>query len=313
MKVKYNLYNILKIEANYHILPKYLEKDFGKNTDLTITKSKRIDFEKDKYYGKYVLTETLRESFYGGDNKLYVEQQIKGIKISKFLIENLEGRNTKFIFWKYLPDTISRFLPTSVFDPEVIFQHILQIKLLQKNHTLIHAGVLTENKKAYALVGWSNVGKSTTTYLLSKEYGFGILSDSLPIISPSGKIYSIGETGQFTWKGGKKIFFNYTTRRAKLNKLFFLMKHSRPFIKNVNPELLINKIVVSTHKAIESVLSRRVLLAYSLLNDYPIFFRNEKRMFEILKKGLKNVECFIVGGDRSNFYKSIASKILRYL
>lgn len=309
-RIKYNLYNILKIKANYPILPRYLEKGFDNSADLTIMKLRKINFEKDKYYGKYVLTETLRESFYGGDNKLYVEQQIKGIKISKFLIENLQGKNTKFVFWRHLPDTISRFLPSSVFDPEIIFQHILQIKLLQKNHTLIHAGVLTENKKAYALVGWSNVGKSTTTYILHKEYGFGILSDSLPIISPSGKIYSIGETGQFTWKNGKKIFFNYTARQAKLNKIFFLMKHPRPFIKNVNPEVLINKIIVSTYKAIESVLSRRVLLAYSLLNDYPIFSKNEKRMFEILKKALKNVKCFIVGGNRNNFYKFIAIKIL---
>lgn len=298
---KYNIYDIIKVKSNLPLFPDYLKTDKKIKPDLEFREGK-IKFEKEKY-GEYDLTETLGEKFYGGKNNLYLEQKIKGILLSRCILNNLEEK-TKFVYEKKTLRKVLPNLPSSIFKIEGLKSPIMQIKLLQKNHMIIHAGVVTKNEKAYVLPSWSNVGKSTTTHLLS-EKGFNVLSDSIPIISKNGKIYSTESEGEYYNKRGKKINFKYDSKKANIKKIFLLKKAKPSFIKKTDKEKIINKIITSTQKGIESVLSRKVLLAYYFLNDY--YIDEYQKMYKILEKALKDTECFIVGGNRSNFYKTIVS------
>jgi len=303
---RYDVYGIIGVKSNIPILPSYLKRKKLQHVDLIIKKGK-IKF-KIKKNEEYFLTKTLKERVYAINDGIYVEQKIKGITLSRFFLKDLEGK-TFLVFEERIPRILISKLPSSLFHVKQLIEPLIQLKLLQKNHTLIHAGVVVdEEKRAYALAGWSQVGKSTTIFEL-KNLGLKVLSDSLPILSPNGKIYSIGEKGEFVDESGKRIFFDYTTHEGKLHKLFVLMKSSKVFVRKVNYKEILNKLVVSLHKGIESVLSRRVFLLYSYVYDYPFIANLDFKIVKILKRALKPIDCFIVGGSRRNFYKTIYTLI----
>jgi len=122
---------------------------------------------------------------YHGQEGFYYEGPIKlGILRSKFLLRGLEGRTELRVL-------SPRYRLFGEFRREVkklIFE-ILELKLLQKGHTMLHAACVEKGGKGVVLVGLPNTGKTFTTIKLVRDHGFNFMSDDMAILGPGAVIY----------------------------------------------------------------------------------------------------------------------------
>ncbi len=263
--------------------------------------------------------------FYGGKDKLYLEYFIYGLPIQKILISDLNGK-TKFYFTN---------LTDRIFGVSNIITLLFEIKLLQRGYTLVHSGGVIKDGGGILLSAWSEMGKSSTIFALSKE-GFNVLGDDKVILSKNGNLYAYPE------KAG--IFFhskNVESLDLKLSEkinlgLKYLISKIPPLYLYIDPNLRIDlskivkvgkkvklqksyflewgkgeekiskklakqKIITSTLQCLfANYFAREVFFAYCYLNDFdPNFI--EKKMSKILNKSLK--ECRIIRSRKKGFYK----------
>ena len=59
---------------------------------------------------------------------------------------------------------------------------LIQLALLDNNHTLIHAAALEKNEEVLLLPSWGGVGKTATVCKFVRDYGWRLLGDDLVII-----------------------------------------------------------------------------------------------------------------------------------
>lgn len=122
---------------------------------------------------------------YHGSGDFYYEGPVKlGIFKSKFLLRGLEGK-TEFRLLS------PRYRIFGEFRREIkrlIFE-ILELKLLQKGHTMIHAACVEKSGKGVVLIGLPNTGKTFTTIKLVRDYGFNFMSDDMAILGPDTMVY----------------------------------------------------------------------------------------------------------------------------
>ena len=293
----YNIYNILKIKTNIDFFSSFLEVNKLKSPDLEIIKEDfNFDKNKSKEYYRFPI------KYYSGDKKLYIEFKPKKTLL-KILIENLEGKTKIYIkesgMFKPFHNVIFPGWPSIA--NLIIF--LLQIKFLQKKHVLIHSATLIKNGNGIILPSWPSTGKSTTCYNLMKN-NFDILGDEICIFSEKGIVYKTSESGFYTPKQ-RKIHFKYKTKKnhEKLKKLIIIKKGSVKIEKR-NPKDIINMIIASTNYEFQNYFTRSIFLHYCFINNFDTDFI-DKNTKKILLKALKNVECFVVYGNKNNFYKTI--------
>lgn len=316
----YNIHNIVRVSSNVEgYFPKYFECEPLKNVDLEIREGnfkfnkkshKKIDFK-----------------FYGGENKTYFESRFYGRPVYRVLISDLNGK-TKF----YFNSSTRRF-----FGVYEIIRMLLEIKLLQKGYTLVHAGGISKGNNGYLLLGWSGVGKSSTIFG-SKERGFDVLGDDVVILSKIGKIYCYPQrTGIFFHSENIKDLNLSALERAKLTSRYIVSK-CPPFNKWISNKLFIdisnivnirdvasldkmyfleygkgskkldkktalNQIIASTLQALfDNYLANKMFYSYCYINGFDSGYI-QKNMRKILEKTINN--CTIIRSEKKDFYKYI--------
>ena len=101
----------------------------------------------------------------------------------KFLLKDVE-RHAKLFF------TNPRYnlLGEIIWELQLIFD-ILELKLLQKGYSFIHAACVERDGEGLMLVAPPDTGKTFTTIRLVKEHGYSYMADDMTIIGPSRTAY----------------------------------------------------------------------------------------------------------------------------
>jgi hypothetical protein len=316
----YDIHGIVKVATNVDgFFPKHFECGPQRSVDLEVVQD---DFEFNPRGYKRV------GSFFGGKNTVYFESLFYGKPIYKILIKNLEGK-TKFRFTK---------ISKKIFNVSKLVQVLLEIKLLQKGYTLIHAGGVSKDGKGYVLFGWPGVGKSSTIFGLSKTEGFEVFGDDVVILSRSGKMYSYPTKAGIFYKSENvgaldvplvkrfELLFRYLIAKlppfnryidvkmmvdlsnivkvgdaAKLGRVYFL-EHGQGKSR-LNKGVAINKIVASTLQAFfDHYLSNKMFYAYCYINGFDPGYI-EVGMRKILEKTVR--DCLVIRSDKKDFHRYI--------
>ena len=320
--IYYDIHGIVGIESNVEILPEYF-KGKPKNIDLVIRQGD-FDFDTTKYA-------KLGLKFFGGNDTLYLEYPFYGKPIQKVLIKNLQGKKTEFFFTK---------LTHSIFGVSGMLDFILQVKLLEKGYTFVHAGGVTKGKKAIVIAAWSEMGKSSTIFGLSNQK-FGGLGYDTVIIGNERKVFSFPEQAgiyfhsknikniRLSLAGKAKLFVKYIISKlpplylyidpnlridlskllpieksGDLDKVYFLEWGEGH--EKIDKETAINKAISSTvHSLFGNFFARETFQAYSYLNSFdPQFVENGMR--GILEKLFDS--CEIIRSTKKDFYKYLLEK-----
>jgi len=324
MKMYYNIHDIVKIHCNVEYFPKFFQAEEFKNPDILI-KQHNFKFDKDKH-------KKLGLKFYGGNNNLYLEYLVYGMPIQKLLLKNIFGKKSEIHF-----SSITRKL----FGIESLFSLLLEIKLLQKGYTLIHAGGFSKDGKGYLIPSWSEMGKSSTIFALAHK--FKMMSDDLIILSKKGKLYSYPmKCGIFFHSRNippnislkNKIEMSVRFLMAKLPPLYLYIDPSIRIdlsnlsdlepsaklektyfldwgngVEEMDKETCINKIITtSVLTLLWTFGTREIFSAYCYLNDIPSDFI-ERKMRSVLEKGL-NDNIFLVKSKKKDFYKFIERNLM---
>ena len=315
----YNIHGIVRVSSNVEgFIPKHFECKSLKNVDLEIREG---DFEFNKKAHKKI-----DFKFYSGQNKAYFESLFYGRPIYKVLIANLVGR-TKLSF-----TTMTR----RIFGVHELIRMLLEIKLLQKGFTLVHAGGVAKENHGYLILGWSGIGKSSTIFGLAKERDFEIFGDDRVILSKGGEIYSYPEKAGVFYRSRNiqnlniplskrlELMFRYFIARfppfnrymsikmavdlsnivtvgevAKLDKVYFLERGQGK--EKLNKKIALNRIIASTLQAFfDHYLSNKMFYAYCYVNGFDPGYI-EKNMRKILEKSIR--DCSIIRSEKKDFYK----------
>jgi len=315
----YNIHGIVRVSSNVDgYVPKYFECEPLKYVDLEIREG---DFEFNKRDHKKI-----DFKFYSGRDKAYFESLFYGKPIYRVLITDLVGR-TKIYFTK---------MTRRIFGVHELIRMLLEIKLLQKGFTLVHAGGVAKENHGYLLLGWSGIGKSSTIFGLAKERDFEIFGDDRVILSKGGKIYSYPERAGVFYRSRNiqnlniplskrlELMFRYLIARfppfnryisvkmpidlsnivtvgdvAKLDKVYFLERGQGK--EKLNKKIALNRIIASTVQAFfDHYLSNKMFYAYCYVNGFDSGYI-EKKMRKILEKNIR--DCSIIRSEKKDFYK----------
>ncbi|RLI75709.1 hypothetical protein DRO97_02645 [Archaeoglobales archaeon] len=173
----YNIHNILKIKTNIDtFIPDYFSVDHVDDPDIEFLITDLPEFDV-----------RMKQSgvFWHGiceDTKtLYIKYKVP-IGDARLMLSDLNGK-TKVYFTK----TYYKYSNLNE-----LFEQILSIKLLQKDHALIHSGCVAKNGKATLITALRDTGKTSTILQLLK-HGYSFMSDDLTIVSPDGVAYCFPE------------------------------------------------------------------------------------------------------------------------
>lgn len=313
----YNVHGIVKVASNVEgILPKSFESEPLKRTDIEILQG---EFEFDKGRHKRI------GSFWGGENSVYFESSFYGRPVYKIMISDLKGR-TKLRFTRM----------SKVFSVSKLVMMLLEIKLLQKGYTLVHAGGVSKGGVGVALFGWPGVGKSSTIFGLSSEENFDVFGDDIIIVSKKGKMYSFPSRAGVFYRSenvealrlpfGKRLelFLRYLIAKvppfnryvdAKLmvdlssivnvggsvniEKVYFLEPGQGK--TKLDKKVALNRIAASTLQALfDHYLSNKMFYAYSYINGFDPGYI-EKNMRAVLQEGVRG--CYIIRSNNKEFDK----------
>jgi len=172
---------------------------------------------------------TLCLGYYEGVRK-NSEDRILNLQGRKLILKNLEGKTLLQSF----SDRYRLFRQLSINEKNLI-KALLQIKLLQKNHSFIHSACLAKKGEGILISAPSNTGKTFTSMELALNQGFEFLSDDMTIIAPNGTAYcypipmTIGRTHI-------DHFHIDLTMRERLNFRFKNFIFKIPWIRLLFPE-----------------------------------------------------------------------------
>jgi len=168
--LRYDIHGLVKVDSNVRpgalmgvLPPIFISGRGGKDADISI------------FAGDF----TYHES--GG---IYYEGPFKvGPLRSKFLLDGLEGRAR---IWFLSPRY--RFLGEVKPQIKSLIFEVLEIKLLQRGHTLIHAACLEKDGEGIMLVAPPDTGKTFTSIRLVRR-GFNFMADDMTILGPGARAY----------------------------------------------------------------------------------------------------------------------------
>lgn len=309
----------MRVSSNLEgYIPECFECEPLKTVDLEIIEG---DFKFDKNAHKKI-----DFKFYSGVNKVYFESLFYGKPVYRVLIADLKGK-TKFYFNKST---------RRIFGVYEIIRMLLEIKLLQKGYTLVHAGGVSKNGRGYLLLGWSGVGKSSTIFGMSEEKDFEVLGDDRIILSKKRKMYSYPEKAGIFYRSTNlrnlniplsrrfELMLRYIISRvppfnryvavkmtvdlsnivkvgdvASLNKVY-LLEHGQGMEK-LNKKTALDRIIASTLQSFfDHYLSNKIFYAYCYANGFDPGYI-EKNMRKILEKSITS--CTIIRSENKDFKK----------
>jgi len=293
------------------------EKDFS--PDLTIDRFSYKNFNKDGY-------EKLGLQYWGGNNKVYFQSGSIYKNLQKILISDLFSRTT-FSFRSY----------NERHGIENIIKLLFQIKLLQKNCTLVHAAGLEKDGRGIIMSGWPRTGKSSSALRLAQRKEYNILGDDMVIISANGRIYSFPKRVGVFYKNNyhldltdserRKLFLKYAavkitppkflrldrslrlelgrfsdiTEGADLKEVYVVRKTKGELKAELEESVAVDKALTHVLNIFyHRPFAKRIFFAYCLLNnENPLYF--EEKTKEIIKDAFEGKQCYLLRNREGNF------------
>ncbi len=209
-----------------------------------------------------------------------------------------------------------------------LIETVIGLKLLAKNHALVHSSCISKDGEGYLICAWHGTGKTMVTLKLVNEMGLSLLSDDQTIINDSGRAYcfpkhvklSLPHAEEFEL-GNKvklKLLFGELVAHTPVIRRRLELTHMTPVtevIKNskIEKQCKICKIIMLQQARSEGIteidtaeVGRRLTLLDAwekifwvdrLLIPYAFSDRKfeiqklEEKERDILQRALKNVPC----------------------
>ena len=335
----YSIHNLLTVKTNLDIgVPKYfsineknLKSDFEANIEIV-----RENFEVVELQNKVTRS---RNYFYWNNNSALFLDYAVPYASAKLLIDNL-NKKTKIKITKFLSKFGRVELPS--------FNSLLDLKLIQKDFTLLHSGCINYKGQCLLIIASRDTGKTSTVLSLFDGEDFKFMSDDLTIISKSGIAYSYPEkvgvtphtlTGSVISPYSKSNFIkrkltkyhsltllfgrffdlevterkeiprNLIVDKGMIDKVFILKGGNEKTVKLISTQTAVEKILSATLGLINP--SKSYLLNfYSCICDFNLYdLIFEKK--KIIEEAIKEVECYeICSNNVSDYHKEIR-KILK--
>ena len=320
----YNLHNLVTIKTNINLnIPSYFKVDKIQNPD--------IEFIQEEFHVNSNNRIRTRNFYYWTDDKrLYIDYNIPFIN-ARAVINDLNEK-TKIQITK-------NFLKYSRIG--IPIRAIIQLKLIQKGYSLIHAGCLNCNGETILVVAPRDSGKTSTILsLLNNKINF--MSDDITIISNHEVAFSYPEqidvsahtlTSGIVEPYNSKIGRNYyltlllgrlfnieltqkrgipldlTSKMAQISKVFILTGgKDNEGISEISKDKAVRKIFTATTDLINPM-KEYILNLYSYTCDFPIFDLIVKQ-YNIIENAIWNAECFEVCSNDVSKYSKMIKKVL---
>jgi len=320
----YSLHNLVTLRTNINLnIPAYFRVNEIQNPD--------IDFIQEDFYEDSDNKIRTRNFYYWVENKeLNIDYNFPFLN-ARAAIQDL-GEKPKIQVTK-------SFLKYSRVG--IPIRSIIQLKLIQKGYSLIHAGCLNYNGEGILIAAPRDTGKTSAILPLLTDSNFMFMSDDLTIISDTGEAYSYPElidvsphtfTGGFidsynskigkyhlpTLLLGRLFDIEFTQKReipselivdkGKINKVFILTGGKEEAIKEIDRDEAARKIFIATADLINPM-KEYLLNLYSYACDFPIFDRIA-RQYSIIEKAIWNAECFEVCSNDVRRYSEMIKKVI---
>lgn len=298
--LNYNIHDILQIRSNIPVAPPCFIQEASECVDIEVYRDGKLESPLSR------LTPLGLRLFYDEDTLIH--------KCRFFLDAHLQIKDPQ-------NKIILKFnrMYSLVRNPKAYFLAFLQMKLLDKDFTFIHAAGVVKNGESLLFPAFSDTGKTTTTLLFLKD-GYNVLGDD-KIITNGQTIFS------YPQRIGKKTFRPFDTipflkkvkfrkfinppivLKASPNKLFFLTIGNKNEVKEVDKEDITEKVSTMTEATCPLFpYPMGVMLGYYFIRNIPLNTYVEKRkriMFQLLNK----CETFMVTAKKSSeFYSLIKTK-----
>lgn len=322
MKTKYyDIHGIIKVACNIEHFPKHFEVERIDEKDLDII-IEMGEFEFDK-----TGSERVGLRYHIGGGKLYLDYKIYGLVVKKLLIKNLFGR-AEFKFTKRTK---------KIFNISHFINLLLEIKLLQKGCTFVHAGAVSKKGNGYLIASWSDIEKSSTVFNLADKSSFDVLGVDNVILSDDGTIYcwpkkryvvahsrgacksklSISQKIKLRFKhiaANIRPLYLYIspsisidlsdmkkiTDKSQLSGVYFLERGNGK--EDLDKAVGVKKLMALKIGDHSRYFAEDTFIAYCYENGFnPTFIEEKKR--EILNKVLRR--CTVIKNKKKEFYKQI--------
>lgn len=154
----------------------------------------------------------------------------------------------------------------------------LQISLLKKGMTFIHAAGFSDRHRGYAVAGWSGAGKTACAYRLSEHFDWGVMGDDLVIIDAAGRLrphlkyfylcsyhrqsYPKPEVFKGLANGGdtkrkvriiKRIVRRIKKMVVRMPGAYEALRGKNPYMRRVNPVVLFKKEKIGGNSLLKNV------------------------------------------------------------
>lgn len=306
----YNIHNLLKIRVENleldRMLPYFSTNEISGDLDLTIK------------VGEFNIRPTHNRlgRFHLAENEI-----IEKRKFGSLQLKNILGKTELNATSGYV-----RLRPFIT-----LIETIIGLKLLAKDHALVHSSCISKDGEGYLICAWHGTGKTMVTLKLVNEMGLNFLSDDQTIINDSGRAYcfpkhvklSLPHAEEFEL-GGKvklKLLFGKLVTHIPVVRRRLEITHITPItkvIKNskIEKQCKICKIVMlqqARNEGITEIDTAEVVRRLTLLDAWEKIFwvdrlfipyafsdrkfeiqRLEEKERDILQSALKNVPCYQV-------------------
>ena len=299
--LNYNIHDIIRIRSNMPVAPPCFIQEPSEYVDVEMYRDGKLESPLSR------LTPLGLRLFYDEDTLIH--------KCRFFLDAHLQIQDpqNKFIL------NFNRMYEL-VRNPKAYFLAFLQMKLLDKGFTFIHAAGVINNGESLLFPAFSDTGKTTTTLSFIKD-GYNVLGDDKIITNGQNifpypqpirkKIFRPFDKIPFLRKiKFRKLFYPPIVPKAYPNKLFFLTIGNKNEVKEVYKKDITEKINTMTEATCPLFpYPMGVMLGYYFIRDIPLNTYVEKRK-RIMLQLINKCETFMVTAKRSpEFYSLIKKKI----
>lgn len=320
----YSLHDLVTLRTNINLsIPSYFRVNRIKDPD--------IDFIQEEFYEDSDNKIRTRNFYYWIEGKeLNIDYEFPFIN-ARAVIQDLGGKPKI-----HVTKSFSKYSRVGI-----PIRPIIQLKLIQRGYTLIHAGCLNYNGESILVVAPRDTGKTSTILNLLNSINLMFMSDDLTIISDTQIAYSYPElidvsphtlTGDFiepynsnlgkfyipTLLLGRLFNIELTQKReipsglmgdkGKISKVFILTGGKEEAVKEIGIEESVRKIFISTTDLINPM-KEYLLNLYSYACDFPILDK-VVRQYSIIENAIWNAKCFEICTSNVKDYSVIIKKMI---
>lgn len=219
------------------------------------------------------------------DNDIYYYEDYG--YLSKLLLKNISSKKAE-IWYINIGYKLTRRISKIV---ETLIKEVMQMKLIQKGHCLLHCACLDINDEGLLIIAPPETGKTFTAIALVKNHNLGYLSDDMTIVGKNNMAYCYPLP--LTLHS-----YHIKAHKIKLGTKNYLRAHAINFFEKIP---LVNTQVPEFSLDISDIVSNVSIKEITKINSICFLKRGDDEMSEVDKDyALKMLS--LVGGMHIPFY-----------